>query len=196
MSQKKYNEPFHILLTKSFESTKIYGAILYTFKNEVLLKSILSQKKHLESTKISASWYTKKIWRAILYTFKTEGFWVIRNVMSHFIYIWKIVLSQPKYLSTSMVTSKRSSDWNFPGVWYSIWHEPLLISQFRAKRPQRLKIASRVTECLQFTHWNAWVCNLTWSSWKCKFCPHFPDLKFTVLKMFIYENQIQLHLID
>ena len=116
----------------------------------------------------------KNIWQAILYTFKTEGFWVIRNVMSHFIYIWKIVLSQPKYLSTSMVTSKRSSDWKFPGVWFSIWHEPLLISQFRAKRPQRLKIASRVTECLQFTHWNAWVCNLTWSSIKCNIAsqPH------------------------
>ena len=196
MSQKKYNEPFHILLTKSFESTKIYGAILYTFKNEVLLKKYFESKETSWVNQNISIVIHKKIWRAILYTFKTEGFWVIRNVMSHFIYIWKIVLSQPKYLSTSMVTSKRSSDWNFPGVWHSIWHEPLLISQFRAKRPQRLKIASRVTECLQFTHWNAWVCNLTWSSWKCKFCPHFPDLKFTVLKMFIYENQIQLHLID
>ena len=100
----------------------------------------------------------------------------------------KNFLSQPKYLSTSMVTSKRTSHWNFPGVWHSIWHEPLLISQFWAKRPQRLKMLSRVAECLKFPHWKAWVCKLVWFSWKCKFLPHFPDLWFTTLEMFIYEN--------
>ena len=101
--------------------------------------------------------------------------------MSHFIYLWKFFLSQPKYLSTSMVTSKRTSDWNFPGVWHSIWHEPLLISQFWAKRPQRLKMLSRVAECLKFPHWKAWVCKLVWFSIKCNIAsqPHdiLPGMK-------------------
>ena len=46
---------------------------------------------------LRAWWSLIKIWWAILYTFKTEGFWVIRNIMRHFIYFWKSFLSQPKY---------------------------------------------------------------------------------------------------
>ena len=55
--------------------------------------------------------------------------------------------------------------------------------------------------CLNFARFGSHLSRFSreigpvWFSWKCKFCPHFPDLKFTVLKMFIYENQIQLHLI-
>ena len=54
---------------------------------------------------------------------------------------------------------------------------------------------------VNLAHWLVWLwagsdfsfqniepMSQVWFSWKCKFCPHFQDLWFTTLEIFIYEN--------
>ena len=58
MSHKKYNEAFHILLKKFLSQPK------YTFKNELLIKSIFSQKKYLKSTRYQSK--NKTTWVRVI----------------------------------------------------------------------------------------------------------------------------------
>ena len=85
---------------------------------------------------------------------------------------------------------------------WSPWANEIIISkmsQFETSRRSisafyLMPVSQIPLTCLNFARFGSHLSQFSreigpvWFSWKCKFCPYFPDLWFTTLEMFVYEN--------